>query len=260
MANYTTTNAPLPWMEPYLQDFMSRAQDVANQPYEQSPQTYTGPNDMLQQGWSAASQRAMQGSPVMGAANTLATNTMQGNYLNNNPYLDQSIANAQGDLTQAWNTVQKPAWDQSMVRSGSWGNTGVMEANNVAQDTLQKNLGRVATDMRSNAYNTERGLMSQAMGMAPTLANQDYVDVNAMLNAGQQAQTFNQGQADQNYKWWEQAQNYPAKQLGIYGQALGTGGNNGTQTQTAPDPSMASQLLGGGLTGAAIYKLLFPGP
>ena len=521
MATYTTTNAPLPWMEPYLQDYMSRAQDVANMPYEQSPQTYTDPNSMLQTGWQAAYNRALGGSPEMAAARSALTQTIQGGFagrgasgnpfagqmnpyldaqnpysaqmnpfagqgnayagvqnaaagvsnaaadasnpyaqqmnqfagvgnsaanaanpfagqinpyagvqnLNagvanpfaamNNPYLSQAISDAQGDLVRSYNLTQKPAWDQAMQRSGSFGNTGVMEMQQNASNDLQKNLARIGTDMRMNAYNQaaglneaqagrlfnageslagrlygagqqqaqnlygsgeslagrqfqagsqlqqnlfgagqqqaqnmynageslagrqfnagesqagrlygagqqqaqnlynagqtlqgnlfnagqqqaqnlynsgqaqmqnrfgagqqyaqnlfnagqdlasrqdainaqERGFQQSAIGMAPTFANQDYTDINALLSAGNQRQLFNQGLNDQNYKWWQEAQNFPRQQLAAYGQALGVGGG-GTSTQTAPDPSTASQLLGGGLTGAAIYKMLFGG-
>lgn len=485
MATYTTTNAPLPWMEPYLQDYMSRAQDVANMPYVQSPQTYTDPNQMLQTGWQAAYNRALSGSPELSAARSALTSTIQGGfmgrgastnpnagqmnpYLNtfnslagqsnpfaaqgnvnagvvnanagvdndyagvsnaaanaanpysaqmnqfagignaaagvtnpfasmNNPYLSQSIADAQGDLVRSYNLTQKPAWDQAMQRSGSFGNTGVMEMQQNAANDLQKNLARIGTDMRMNAYNQaaglnenqvgrlfssgeaqagrlygagqqqaqniygsgealagrqfgagqqqaqnlfsagaqrqqnlygagqqqaqnlfnagatlqgnlfnagqqqsqnlyntgqqqmqnrfgagqqyaqnlfnagqdwagrqdainaqERGFQQSAIGMAPGFANQDYTDINALLNAGNQRQLFNQGLNDQNYKWWQESQNFPRQQLATYGQALGVGGG-GTSTQTAPDPSTASQLLGGGLTGAMILKLLTGG-
>jgi hypothetical protein len=467
MPTYTTTNAPLPWMEPYLQDYMSRAQGVANTPYQASPQTYTGPNNLLTQGWQAVVNRAMQGSPVMSAANQQLQNTINGGFMSrqaagntnagqmnpyantandqaqvfnsqaytmnpnagvgnnaanvgnanagqfnsyagtanqaanvgnqylgasnpfaqmSNPYLSQSIADAQGDLVKSYNLTQKPAWDKAMQSSGSFGNSGVMEMQQNSQNDLMKNLGRIGTDMRMNAYNQaanlnenqvgrmfssgeaqagrqfnagenmasrlygagqqqaqnlynsgeamagrqfnagaatqanlfnagqqqsqnlygagqqqannlfsagnqqaqnrfnagnqyaqnmfnagesqagrqdaitgqERGFQQSAMGMAPQFANQDYVDANNLLNAGQQRQAFDQGQADQNYRWWQEAQNYPRQQLAAYGQALGQG-QGGTQTQNAPDPSTASQLLGGGLTGAAIYRMLFGG-
>lgn len=449
MATYTTTNAPLPWMEPYLQDFMSRAQSVANAPYTASPQTYTGPNNLLTAGWQAVANRALQGSPVMSQANQQLMNTMGGQYLGrqasananagqmnpymdasnanagvsnanagaynsaagtvnanagqmnqyagvgnaaanvgnqylgasnpfasmSNPYLSQSIADAQGDLVRSYNLTQKPAWEKAMQASGSFGNTGVMEYQQNAANDLMKNLGRIGTDMRMNAYNqaaglnenqvgrlfssgeaqagrqfnagesmagrlygagqqqaqnlfnagaaqqqnlvnageaqagrqfsagaatqanlfnagqqqaqnrfsagtqyaqnlfnagqdfagrqdaitgVERGYQQAAMGMAPNFANQDYVDANNLLNAGNQRQAFDQGQADQNYRWWQEAQQYPQQRLAAYGQALGVGGG-GTSTQSAPDPSTASQLLGGGLTGAAIYKMLFGG-
>jgi hypothetical protein len=259
MATYTTTSAPLPWQEPYLQDYMGRAMDLANQPYNPSPQTYTGPNNALQASWQATANRAMQGSPVMSQANQQLTNIMGGGFMGGNPFLNQQIESAQGDLLRSYNLMQKPAWDKAMQGSGSFGNTGVMEYQQNAQNDLMRNLGRIGSDMRFQNYATERGLMQNALGMAPTFANQDYVDANALQNVGQQMQGFDQGQADQNYRWWQESQNFPRQQLAQYGQALGVGGG-GTQTQTAPDPSKGSQLLGGALTGAALYKMLFGGP
>lgn len=254
MAQYTTTNAPLPEARPYYADFLQRSQEVANQPYQQSPGTYAAPNPYLQQGWQATANRAMQGSPTMGAANTQLQNTINGGFLNSNPYLGESIANAQGDLTQAWNQVQRPQFDKAMQRSGSFGNTGIAQTAGYAADTLQKNLGRVASDMRGNAYNQERGYMQQALSMAPQFANQDYADANALLNVGNQAQQFTQAAQNQNQNWFQEAQQFPQQQLGLLGGALGL--NQGsTQTQTQPDPSKTSQIIGGALTGAQLYDM-----
>lgn len=258
MASYTTTNAPLPYLEPYLQDFYARAQDVSNTAYQQSPGTYVGPNPYLTAGWEATANRALQGSPTMGAANQTLQQTLSGGYLNANPYLDQSVANAQGDLVNAWNQVQAPQWDMAMRNSGSFGNTGVAQSAAFGANTLQQQLGRVATDMRGNAYNTERGYMQQALGLAPQYAQQDYADANALLNVGAQAQGFNQAQQNQNQQWFTEAQQYPQQQLSFYGNALGVGGG-GTSTQTAPDPSTASQVIGGALTGSQLLELLFGG-
>lgn len=254
MATFTNTNAPLPWVQPYAQDYLARTQEVANQGYEQSPGTYTAPNPYLQQGWEATANRAMQGSPVMGAANTQLMNTINGGFLNNNPYLEQSVANAQGDLTKAWNQVQKPAWDTAMQRSGSFGNTGIQQANGYAADSLQQNLGRVASDMRGNAYNTERGFMQQALGMAPAFAQNDYIDSQALLNVGNQAQGFQQAAQDQNQRWFNEARQFPRDQLGLLGNALGMQ-QGGTSTQTQPDPSKASQVIGGALAGSQLIDL-----
>jgi hypothetical protein len=251
MAALTTTNQPLPWVQPYMQDYLARSQEVANQGYQQSPGTYTAPNPYLQQGWEATANRAMQGSPVMGAANTQLQNIIGGGMMGQNPYLSESIANAQGDLTSAWNQVQKPAWDTAMQRSGSYGNTGIAQANGFAQNGLQQQLGRVASDMRSNAYNTERGYMQQALGMAPGFANQDYVDSNALLNVGQQAQGFNQAAQNQNMDWFKEAQAFPQQQLGLLGNALGMS-QGSQQTQQTPDPSKTSQIVGGALVGSQL--------
>jgi hypothetical protein len=323
MASYTTTNAPLPWMEPYLQDYMGRAQDVANQGYTASPNTYTAPNQYLQSGWNAVANRAMQGSQVLNDASQALTNNFSaapmtaastggaGEGMNpyatqtnkfmgvNNPYLSDTIANAQKDLVSSYNMIERPQWDKAMAGSGSFGNSGVSEYQNRAQNDLTTQLGRIGLDARMGAYNQSANLMEnqlnrqtsagesqlgrqfqgaqsaaqradnaalagrqlqmQAIGMAPQFAQQDYNDANALLNVGNQMQTYDQGRADQNYRWWQEAQNFPRQQMGTYGQALGVGNTGSTQTQTQPDPSTAAQLLGGGLTGAAIYKMLFPG-
>lgn len=258
MATYSTTNAPLPWMEPYLQDYMSRAQTVANTGYTPSPTTAVSANPYLQQGWQAVANRAMSGSPVMGAANQTLMNTLSGGYLSSgNPYLQSQIDAAQGDLAKNFNLVNKPGWDSRMAKAGGY-NSGVAEVAANDYGNLSNSMGRIGSDMRYNAYNSERQLMNSALGMAPTYANQDYVDANALLNVGQQAQTFNQAQADQNYKWWQEAQQFPQNKLDAYGRALGVM-SGGTSTQTAPDPSTASQVIGGGLTGIALWKALFGG-
>ena len=260
MATYSTQSQPLPYVVPYLQDYLSRAQNVANTPYTASPSTAPAPNDYLQQGWQAAANRATQGSPVMGAANTLATDTLNGQYLNSNPYLSSAIDSANSDLIRNYSKVNVPKWAQANAASGSYGNTGVAEAFSNDRQNLMSQIANTSATMRSNAYNTERGYQQQMAGLAPTLANQDYTDINALINAGTQAQGYQQAGADQNYKWWQEAQNYPAQRLAQYGNALGIGGQGQTSTQTTPDPSLGSQLLGGGLTGAAIYKIIFGGP
>lgn len=251
----TQTSQPLPWMQPYMQDYMQRAMQTANQPYKASPSQYVGPNQTMQQGWQAIANRAMGGSPVMDAANQNLTKTLSGGYLNGNPQLNSQIQAAQGDLTRSWNNVQKPAWEKAMQGSGSFGNTGVMEAYGDATNDLQRNLGRIGSDMRFQNYGMERGNQMSAMGMAPTFANQDYTDANALLGVGAQQQGFNQGQANQNYQWWQEAQNFPRQNLDLYGRAISSM-NGGTQTTVQqPGPSQAGSLLGGALSGMGIYGM-----
>ena len=289
MATTTTTNAPLPWMEPYLRDYASRAQDQANQPYKRSPGSYTGPNGLLTAGWQAAANRAQQGSPIMGEASGQLRKTIGGDYLGRqaavnpyesaeNPYLSDTIKNAQGDLTTSYNQVQVPQWAKAMQTSGSFGNSGVSEYAAMDANNLQKNLGRISTDLRGQDFGRragfaesrvgrqdaiagqERGLQHSAMGMAPSFANQDYTDIRELLNVGREAQGFDQQQQGQEQQWFQDEQQFPQNQLDSYGQSLGLGTKGGTSTQTQPDPSKASQWIGGGLTGLALYNMLMGKP
>lgn len=292
-------------MVPHMQEALDRAMQVANTPYQQSPGTYTGPNDYLQAGWQATANRALEGNPVF---NTAATNlrsfaggkmfgTAQVNQAANtanpyasmdNPYLTQSINNAQGDLARNFNMVNAPQWAKAMQSSGSFGNSGVAQAAEYDYGNLANAMGRIGTDMRFNAYNLganlaenaanrrfsageslagrqdnmqqfNRNTMLNSIGMAPTFAQQDYNDANALLQVGGQAQAFDQAQQNQNQQWFQEAQQYPAQQLNQYLAALGMNAG-GTQTQTAPDPSKASQVVGGALTGASLLDMLFGKP
>lgn len=254
MATSTSTTSVPPYLLPYYQDYWSRAQEVANNPYVQSPGTYTAPNETLQGGWNAITNRAINGSPVMDAANKQLTQTINGGNFNN-PYLNDSIKAAQGDLTSAWNNVQAPQFDKMMSGSGSFGNSGVSQYAGLAAQGLQQNLGRVANDMRMGAYNTERSNQMAATMAAPTFAAADYADGNALLNVGNQIQGYNQAATNQNNKWWEEAQAFPQNQLNAYGTALGLQSGK-TTTESTPNPSTVSQVVGGAITGAQILPWL----
>lgn len=253
---YTTSNAPLPWMEPYLRDYTSRAQQVANVPYQQAPGSYAAPNNLLQSGWQAVANRAAQGSPEMSAARGQLTSTINGDNLGANPYLNSQIAAAQNDLTTSYNMVNKPAWDKQMQGSGSFGNTGVAEAAAYDRNNLQQNLGNISTNMRNSAYNTDRAQQMQAMGMAPQFANQDYQDTSQLLNAGAQQQTFNNAYQGQQNQFFQDARNYPQSQLSNYGANLGLPSSQTTGPQTQ-NPSLLNQIVGGASTGLGIYNGLF---
>jgi hypothetical protein len=261
MADVTTTqNSGLPsWATGYGQGFLQRAQQVADSPY----QAYTQPRvaDMAPwqtQAYQAQAQRAMSGSPVMNAANSQLQSTISGANLNGNPYLQTQIDQAQGDMARNWNNVQKPAWDTSMQRSGSFGNSGIMQANQEAQNQLQQNMGRIGSDMRFQNYNAERGYQQQAMSMAPAFAQQDYNDIGQLQQAGAAYQTQNQRQLDNAYSQFLDSRQYPQQQLDIFGNALGRIQGN-VSTQTSPGTSTGAQVVGGLATGAGLYNLLFGG-
>lgn len=264
MADLTSTSSTsVPdWLQPYASGYLNRAQQVADTPY----QAYTGQrvadfSPWQQQAFQAQAQRAMSGSPVMNAANSQLQSTISGANLNGNPYLQGQIDQAQGDLVRQWNTVQKPAWDTSMQRSGSFGNSGIAEANRNAQDMMQRNLGLIGSNMRYQNYAQERQNQMQAMGMAPTFAQQDYNDINQLSQAGQQYQNQNQRMLDAGYQQFQESRQYPMQQLDTFGNAYrNVLGNQSQSTQTQPGPSTASQLFGGAVAGAGLYNLLFGKP
>jgi len=75
-----------------------------------------------------------------------------------NPYLQQNIDKAQGDLVRNFNLTTQPAYNSAMVRSGSFGNAGVQQMNENAQKNLQGSLGDVSNSMRMQDYNNQQGM------------------------------------------------------------------------------------------------------
>jgi hypothetical protein len=314
MADITTTStSAMPsWAQPYAQGYLQRAQQVADSPY----QAFTGQRvaDMApwqNQAYQAQAQRAMSGSPVMNQANAGLTNMMQGGgtaaqnpygpvqaqanpYAGSNPYLQQSIDSTLGDVTRNWNNVQKPQWDTSMQRSGSFGNSGIAQMNQMAQRDMQRNMGNIASGMRMQDYtqqqqlgesaanralqagqfnatmgenyagrqdsmfNQGQGRALSALGMAPTFAQQDYNDINQLQQAGAAYQGQNQKLLDNQYAQFLESRQYPMQQLDVMGNALGRSYGQ-TNTTTQPGASTGSQIVGGALTGAGLYNLLFGG-
>lgn len=391
----TTSSTQMPgWVAPYAQGYLSRAQNVADMPYQAyGGQRVAALTPYQTQAYQGLYQRGMQGSPVMGAAETALTGMMDGNYqqatanpygrvqaqgggaqisaaqnpygyvqapgqtqgvtvgsnpyAGSNPYLQQQIDAASQDVVRNYNMATKPQTDTAMQRSGSFGNSGLQQVQALQQSDLQRNLGNIASGMRmqdytqqqqlgesslnrglqaqqfnaglgenyanrslqaattnaglgeaaagrnmqaqtynsglgesaanrnlqaattnaglgesyagrnDSAWNTAQSRALQGMGMAPTFANQDYTDLNAMLSAGQGLQTQNQRLLDDSYNRFLESRNYPQQQLDVMRNALGGVNFGNTQTQTGPGTSTASSLLGGALTGASLYNMLF---
>lgn len=200
-----------PWsgQQPYLsQGFEGAQQGVLQQPggtnVPFSPET--------QYGLSQQANRALQGSPLLGAANQQSMDTMAGNYMSGgqgfNDFADS-----------AWNAV-RPQVDSGFASGGRYGSGAHSEA-------LGKGFGRAMAPL----YNAERGRQMGAMQGAPGLAMADYTDPTMLQGVGaareQQAQRF----ADE-----------PTRRLQNYMGLIGGSGYGGTTTQSGGTGS--SPLLG----------------
>lgn len=231
----TTTVQNFPdWAIPYAQNFQNFAQTVANQPYQPyEGQTVAQLNPYQTAGFDAMAQRAMQGSPVSNAAAGSLTDTLSGKYLDQstNPYLNGMIDLASQDVLRNFNNAQ--------AANGSFGNSGL-------QQNTASQLGNVATTIRGNAYNQERQNMLSALGYAPSIANQDYIDAQQLINAGAGFQGQDQANLTDQYNRFLEARNYPQTQLQTLGRGLGL--NWGSST-SVPSNDLA-QGLG---TGLALY-------
>lgn len=245
----STTTAPQ-WATDYAQNFLGQSKQVADLPYNgYSGQTVAQMNPFQVQGYNAQAARAVQGSPVNDAASGELQKTLNGSYLNSNPYLAKQYDSAARGITDNYNQSVVPQLTALDARSGSFGNSGVASATGTAQGQLAKNLGDVATNLYGNDYANERNRMQTAVSQAPTSANQDYVDASALQNAGTAFNAQDQANLTDQYQRFQQANNYPKDQLATLGKGLGF--NYGSTTsQSAPATSPWATAIG---TGASLY-------
>lgn len=230
-----TTTIP-EWVRPYAENFMSGSQRVANRPYQPyTGQTVAQLNPYTSAAYNAQAQRALQGSPVTNAAASEVTKTLGGGYLNANPYLDKTIDLASRDVLRNMTNLD--------ARSGSFGNSGI-------QQNTASALGDIATQIRGADYANERGRQLQALGAAPSIANQDYIDASQLAEAGKGFQQQQQSNLTDQYQRFLEARQYPEKQLDILGKGLGV--NYGSSTSGNTGPSPFSQIAGAGLGLAAL--------
>ncbi len=235
----STSSTSVPdWAVPFFQQYMQSTFNLAQQPYTPyTGQTVANLNPFQVQGLNAQATRAINGSPVMDAANTQLQKTINGGYLNSNPYLSGMVNQATNDVMTAYAPIE--------ARSGSFGNSGV-------NATRDKALAEAAMGMRFNDYTNERNRMMSGLSLAPTVANQDYIDAKALQDAGKGFQNQQQLQMDDQYKRFLEARDYPYKQLQTMGQGLNMNTGSTTTTQT---PGTSPWATGFG-TAASVYSLL----
>jgi hypothetical protein len=249
----TTVNEPPAFIQPYLQYGAQQARALYN---TGGPQYYGGNtvvpfSQQTEQALGLTEQRALQGSPVNQAAQDYATRTLNttptsqfGNV--NNPYLDATF-------NKAADTVQNRLATQ-FASAGR--NVGASQAANADM------LSNLATQIYGGAYESERDRMAQDIeqqrarqfgisSLAPQLANQDYVDLQALSGVGGQVEDLAGRLMEDQAARWDFSQNAPQLNLDNYIARVTAGGAlAGAQLGSSFGPYGALiGAVGGGLLG-----------
>lgn len=210
-------------------------------------------------GLNAITNRAIAGSPVTASASQNLYNTLRGDYLNpeSNPFLSSTYNQAARDITRNYLQSIVPQLSAAANRAGAFGGSSDVLMRGEAMRGLGESLSRTATDLYSQNYANERANQLKAMMFAPTMAAQDYEDFNKLLGVGDVRNQYQQALLDELYGNWQQQSQYPYTQLDKLGQYLNAAiGNSGTSSstssQTLPQASLASRIMGGATSGAGL--------
>lgn len=275
----TTVNEPPAFIQPYMQYGAQQGRAL----YETGGPQYYGGNTVVpfseqtENALGRTEQRALQGSPVNQAAQGYATNTLntaptsqfgagQNPYgSGSNPYLDATFNRAADSVQQRLGTQF----------AGSGRNIDASRAVNADE------LSGLAERIYGGAYENERGRqygfdlserdrMAQDLsqqrahqfgvaGLAPTLANQDYVDLQALGGVGGQVEDLSGRLMEDQAARWDFSQNAPQMNLDNYIARITGGYPGGTQTNTTPTyRNRTAGAAGGAMAGAQMGSAFGP--
>lgn len=207
----TTTASIAPEFRPLVDLYTKQATQIAQTPYQSyQGQRYADLNPTQNLGIGMVQDRALNGSQTFNNAEQNLNQMMGGQ---GNPYLDQMVQKSLGSVMSAAGTAG--------VRSGSFGNSGI-------QEQALNQMGDQANNMYGQQYQFDQGQRMQAIGMAPQFANQQYQDAQNLLNVGGIQQGQQQQNLDFGYNQFQQASDYPFKQLQATGNVVNS--NMGSTT------------------------------
>lgn len=257
----TTTTEPPAFIRPFMEYGAQQSRAL----YETGGPSYYGGNTVVpfsQQTEAAlggTEQRALQGSPVNQAAQNYATGILGSTPTSQfggatNPHLDATFNRAADSV-------------QNRIQSGFAGSGRNIEA---GRPVAAQEMNDLATGIYGGAYENERNRMASDLaqqratqfsvaGMAPSLANQDYVDLNALQGVGGQVEDLTSRLMEDQAARWDFSQNAPQMNLDNY-LARVTGAYPGqSATQTTPTyRNRTAGAAGGAMSGASLGSSFGP--
>ena len=260
--------APPSYIQPYLQQgIQALVGDFNANPT--APGYYPGatvapPSQATQSAIQTLFQRGASGSPVVQAADNSVMSTLNGDYLDlgSNPYFASAVAAAEQPQTKQFMTQVLPSVTAQFEGTGRYGSGQQQAYTGLALDSLNQAQANAAAGMANTAYQNERSNQLNAANLAPTLANQDFTNIAAMLQAGQAIDANTQANIDSNvarYNYETTAQpnyvsNYLQRLLAGYPGGESSGNSSGSSSAssygtsmpaTNPTANMLGALFGG---------------
>lgn len=187
--NSTTKTEPWSAQQPYLKKGFEEAEGI----YDQGPspyypgQTYTDMSDPTKAGLEAQTGIATSGNPLVNNASGYASSTLggggdnpyaslltpgtegmtataRGDFLTNNPYLDQVYGQASGRVKQDFSEDILPQLNASLGMGGNAGSTMHELMLGKAGGELTDSLADLSANIYGGNYQAERGRMTDAQG------------------------------------------------------------------------------------------------
>ena len=250
----TVTRTELdPTMRPYVQYGLSEAQrlyQTPNVPQYYPGQTFIGPSAQTTAALEAAQARAMQGNPLVPAAQQQLQQTIQGQYLGANPYLQAALQPGFEAAQRQYESATNQALS-NFSRAGRYGSGAMQGALTNVGGEFARALTGTAGQLGYQNYADERARQMAALQAAPAMAAQDYADIQRLSQIGQQTEAYQEMALQDAINRFNFAQQAPYARLqsflsGAYGAP------SGMQQVTPVYRNPIGGAIGGALAGQAI--------
>ena len=263
VVNTTTTNEPFQADE--LREGFGAAKGVLNTPKNYFAGGTVAPfSTQTQSALSGIEDKAMAGSPELGAASNQVMGTLGGEYLRGeNPGYEAMVNRATRPVTRNFRENVMPGIKSEFAGSGRYG-SGIARQNKEGQaiDDYLRTVGDVSGGLAYQNYGAERQNQQQAAQFAPQMAKAGYQDLASLMGVGGAYDTQAQAQLSDEVNRFNFGQDELANRIGDYMGLVG-GGYGGTSTGSSTQPVQAYNpvlgALGMGAMGANITNSLFGG-
>lgn len=240
----TTTTEPSAVLKPYLQYGLAEAQRL----YQAGGTPVVGPSATTQQAMQAMQNRALQGSPLLGAAQAQQMGTIQGDYLSGNPFFQGAFQPAAQQATSAFNQAIGNIGSQAS-RAGRYGSGAMGDLQTQAAGQLAQSLTNTAGQLAYQNYAQERARQEAAATGAPQLGAADYGDIQKLLGVGQLGEQYQQA------AYAQPQQALTSFLSGIQGLPMGTSGTTTTPQYYNPTANTISNIAGAAGAAKTIWDL-----
>jgi hypothetical protein len=179
-------------------------------------QTYVGPSEATTSAIQSATNRAMQGNPLLPAAQRQQQDVISGSYLTaGNPYFQAALQPAAQASTQEYYDALQGLSSRAS-RAGRYGSNAMGQQEGRAETALANALTNQAGKLAFENYAAERGRQEAAVTQAPTLAAADYFDINQLLKAGTLGEQYQGKELEDAMARFEFEQNKPYAKLSTF--------------------------------------------
>jgi hypothetical protein len=217
-----------PMIRPYVTYGLNEAVDLykSGVPNYYPGQTFISPSEQTQAGLQAQQTRALQGNPLLPAAQQQQQSVIGGQYLANNPFFNQALQGAgQAATSQYFDAINQAQSGAS--QAGRYGSGAQENLFNRAGTTLANTLANTAGNLAFQNYGAERGRQEAAAMNAPQLAMADYGDIAQLRDVGQTAEDYQQAALQGDIARFDFEQNLPYQKLSnllgaVYGAPQGS--------------------------------------